>query len=130
MIHYNVKIPPPPNPYSTEDLQVISDYHRDHPLLGNPPSKLDPRTSRTRLLEKYGLTPADYNRILDEQGGGCAICGDLPSRNRSLPVDHDHRTGKTRGILCNACNVALGLLKDNPRLMKRAIEYLSELSNI
>jgi hypothetical protein len=78
-------------------------------------------------LRKYGLTEAHYTTMLERQGGGCAICGtkDCPSGVR-LAVDHDHSTGKVRGILCSPCNTAIGKLRDDTSLMQRAIQYLTE----
>lgn len=80
------------------------------------------------LWELYRLTPQDYFRILDAQGGVCAICGKPPgaahARDMRLAVDHDHETGSVRGLLCQSCNRAIGLLGDNPVLMRRAISYL------
>lgn len=59
------------------------------------------------------------------QGGLCAICGELPSGKRALLfIDHDHKTGKVRGLLCGACNAGLGYFKDTTSRMTKAIEYL------
>lgn len=55
---------------------------------------------------RYGITLDDYNSVLEAQNGRCAICGELPSNH--LCIDHDHKTGKVRGLLCISCNVALG----------------------
>ena len=64
-------------------------------------------TQRTKPRAKQlGVTDEDYARMLDAQGGGCAICGN-PPRSRRLHVDHDHRTGKVRGLLCFRCNRGL-----------------------
>ena len=56
--------------------------------------------------KQLGVTDADYTRMLEAQGGGCAICGN-PPKSRRLHVDHDHRTGQVRGLLCFRCNRAL-----------------------
>lgn len=57
----------------------------------------------------YGITVADYDRMLANQGGGCGICQTTESKGRGrFHVDHDHKTGKVRGILCHSCNTALG----------------------
>jgi hypothetical protein len=74
-------------------------------------------------LSKYGLSKHDYKEMLVRQGGKCAICGCVPNGKR-LSVDHDHKTGKVRKLLCNSCNLALGLLKDDVSLFEKAIEYL------
>lgn len=62
--------------------------------------------------------------MLEEQGGVCAICG-TGNGQKMLHVDHDHGTGRVRGLLCHQCNRVLGLAHDNPELMRKAIEYLS-----
>lgn len=82
-----------------------------------------------RLKNQYGLTEEDFNRLLVEQNGVCAICGNPETKAQygkiqPLTVDHDHETGKVRGLLCFNCNIALGKLKDNVFLLERAIEYL------
>ncbi len=78
------------------------------------------RISRIRM---YGIDVEDYERMLEEQNGGCYICGDKPSK-RALDIDHDHKTGKVRGLLCSNHNRALGLLGDDLLLLTKSIEYL------
>lgn len=65
----------------------------------------------------------EYDRRLNEQGGGCAICGVFPAE-RALAVDHDHNTGEVRGLLCFSCNTALGAFHDSVALLEAAIDYL------
>lgn len=82
---------------------------------------------RRTLLRKYGLTIEDYELTLAAQGYGCAICG-APKGNdkaKMLHIDHNHKTGKTSGLLCNFCNHGLGFFKDDPALLKEAIAYLN-----
>lgn len=65
--------------------------------------------------------------MLQEQEGKCAICKRAPddhARNKALAVDHDHKTGQVRKLLCGQCNVGLGMFQHDPQLMQRAIEYL------
>jgi hypothetical protein len=81
-------------------------------------------TRKSRLKRSYKLTPEGYEQMLENQSGGCAICGDKCSSGRRLAVDHDHNTQKVRGLLCGACNRGIGLLKDDPSLAKKASEYL------
>lgn len=59
------------------------------------------------LASKYGLTNSQYREMLERQGGKCRLCG-KPPVNNSLAVDHDHHTGRVRGLLCPRCNGALG----------------------
>lgn len=78
------------------------------------------------LSGKYGLTEDDYAKILIVQGGRCAICRtDKPlGRGGNFHVDHDHATGKVRGLLCHHCNTGIGGLRDSLVLLRAAITYL------
>lgn len=80
-----------------------------------------------RLRKSFGITAAEYDALLAEQQGGCAICGTSESAGVSqrLHVDHDHESGDVRGLLCSECNLGLGKFRDNPDLLRIAIEYLS-----
>jgi len=78
---------------------------------------------KSHLKRTFGLNEADYDRILAQQGGGCAICGRLPG-SRNLHIDHDHESGEVRGLLCFACNVAIGHLRDDPMIASKLIGYL------
>lgn len=69
----------------------------------------------------YGLEPEEYDRLLADQGGVCAICREPGLK---LVVDHDHQTGAVRGLLCADCNIGIGRLKDNPGYLRAAAEYL------
>lgn len=86
------------------------------------------------LLRSYGITLQQYNEMLEKQGGVCAICLQ-PERMvhkgkvKRLCVDHDHKTGKVRGILCHRCNTTLGMYEDNPELMRNLITYLEDNFN-
>lgn len=75
-----------------------------------------------RLRKCYGLTLAEFEQLERIQGGRCAICGLIPQG--CLNVDHDHDTDEVRGLLCAPCNMAIGLLRDNPEIIKAAAEYL------
>jgi hypothetical protein len=72
------------------------------------------------LRRRYGIGQAEFDRMLAEQAGRCAICGEPDPQH----VDHDHRTGWVRGILCFNCNGGLGQFKDSPRILAGAITYL------
>jgi len=74
------------------------------------------------LMRFYNITKEDYNKMFDNQTGRCAIC--FCESNIKLCVDHNHTTGKVRGLLCKKCNSAIGLLKDNTEFLYRAIKYL------
>lgn len=72
-----------------------------------------------------GITPLQYNEMLKQQGGGCAICGGVNASGKRLAVDHCHTTGKIRGLLCTACNSGLGHFHDDINNLASAIKYLS-----
>jgi hypothetical protein len=76
------------------------------------------------LRNAYGLSPADHAALMERQGGRCAICDKPPPPNRRLHVDHDHETGRVRGLLCNGCNSGLGALGDDEAGLLRALAYL------
>jgi hypothetical protein len=108
------------------------------------PAKLEPKEKRRRAAERartwyndnkqrakaaklkkaYGLSFEDYTRLLEINDGGCVICDSKCPSGRGLAVDHDHKTGVVRGLLCINCNKGLGNFKDNPSLLKEAIQYL------
>jgi hypothetical protein len=83
--------------------------------------------SRAEHLRKtFSLTPGEYDQMLAEQDGGCAICGREPRPGASLHVDHDHRSGRIRKLLCFSCNAAIGHLRDDRDRLQRVIAYLDE----
>lgn len=77
-------------------------------------------------LKKYGLTSIQYAEMLGAQHGVCAVCNkpEASKSRRHLTVDHDHKTGKVRGLLCSKCNTALGLLGDNTMLVDALGRYV------
>jgi Recombination endonuclease VII len=77
---------------------------------------------RRRLKRKYGISLEEYERLLALQNGACAIC--LLKSDRMLHVDHCHKTGRVRGLLCVKCNTGLGCYNDDPSLMRRGAAYL------
>lgn len=82
------------------------------------------RVGQHRQRERlYGLSQANFEAAVRAQAGVCAICQDPPDRD-VLDVDHDHLTGQIRGLLCRACNTALGKFRDSPELLATAIAYL------
>lgn len=80
---------------------------------------------RDYLLAEYGLTEEAYVALEQAQNHKCKIClKDKEQEPRPLAVDHDHKTGEIRGLLCNSCNRMLGFAKDNQTTLLRAIQYL------
>jgi len=86
------------------------------------------RTKDTCLRRKYGITFDDYTLMLQEQSNCCAICKGLAGQ-RGFVVDHDHETGKVRGLLCTTCNLMLGSSYDDPAILMDGIAYLEESKN-
>jgi Autographiviridae endonuclease VII len=85
--------------------------------------------SNAHYKRKYGISIEEYQRMLEQQNGVCAICHQAESvtwKGRAIPlaVDHCHKTGKVRGLLCNRCNRVLSLFDDDIEVMKSAINYL------
>lgn len=81
----------------------------------------DPDAWRDKYLRKtYSISLEEYNEMLQKQNGLCWICGE----SSDLVVDHDHESGKVRGLLCNLCNTSLGGFKDNIVSLEKAIAYL------
>lgn len=98
-------------------------------------TKLDKGNKKIReqdrhLIKRFGITLEDYNNILISQNYKCKICGKGYSESKvALAVDHDHITGKVRGLLCYNCNIGLGNYRDSIELLEKAIIYLKEQQN-
>lgn len=84
------------------------------------------------IKSTYGITITDYYEMLQFQNELCAICGKPETRKNKytgtcrLHIDHDHKTGKVRGLLCSKCNVVLGAFGDNIEILMSAINYLRQ----
>lgn len=76
------------------------------------------------LKRQYGLTPAELDALVAEQQGVCCICLAAPAEH----VDHCHKTGRVRGVLCFSCNAALGQFKDRPDAIRRAAAYVEGIA--
>ena len=81
-----------------------------------------------KIFRKYGLTEQGYNQLLQKQNFNCKICEKHTEDNLygKLYVDHCHRTGIVRGLLCHKCNSFLGLINDDENILNKAIQYLRE----
>jgi hypothetical protein len=90
------------------------------------PSEYERSRRRSHLKRKYGLTPEQFDALLAAQGGVCGICRGPPTDVRGFRphIDHCHRTGRVRGLLCSRCNHGLGAFGDDPERLRRAIVYL------
>ena len=87
------------------------------------------RLRETKLKQRYGITIEDWHEMFEKRNGCCWICGKHQTvLDRVLSVDHNHTTGKVRGLVCNDCNIGLRFL-DNEVFMKNANKYLGENKN-
>jgi hypothetical protein len=104
--------------YATHKEQ-IKEYHRRNYL------KVKVWKRNCVLKRKFGITIRQYNEMFDSQKGCCAICKTHQSQmKQTLAVDHNHTTGKVRGLLCGNCNNGLGRFKDSSILLDKARRYL------
>lgn len=122
--------------YAAENKEKIRGYHKKYRDSNSEECNMRNKNWREanpdkeierHLMSHYGITTDEYNDMFRKQLGRCAICGAHQSEcKRALSVDHDHETGKVRGLLCQKCNTAIGLLGDNAELTRRATLYLEK----
>jgi hypothetical protein len=105
-------------------------YRRENPTPRKRELKRAPGTpefkahARLRHVTRtFGIESEDYLAMKAAQEGKCAICGE-EDPTRELSVDHDHKTGRVRNLLCNRCNFGIGYFRENPAILASAIEYL------
>lgn len=112
--------------YIQNNKEKIRAYHRNYRAKHRTAERIK---NRARWLMQYALSVQEYDEFLAIQGGTCAICRNPPDGKygKYLFVDHDHNTGKVRGLLCQSCNFLLGYAKDSTETLLRAIEYLSKI---
>jgi len=84
------------------------------------------RERNSYLEQRYGITLAEYNVIKQVQNDLCAVC--QKPYAATLHVDHDHKTGRIRGLLCKNCNIMLGAATDVPSTLRRGADYLEKYS--
>lgn len=107
--------------------KVLAQQRRARESYKNPKEK--ERRRNLHLIKTYGMSLEDYDKMLLGQGGVCAICRNRNTGIRDgkpihLSVDHNHNTGKVRGILCYKCNASLGGFDDSVEIIENAIAYL------
>lgn len=101
--------------------------HQAHGLCARCYAKNNQLKYKETLWRHIGIKDfsfQEYEKLLKKQSGVCAICGDSPGSNRLLCVDHDHNTGKVRGLLCDFCNTKLVSSKHSVELLLKAVVYL------
>lgn len=89
------------------------------------------RSTWKRLFKDTGITEEIFAKMVEQQGGACLICGRIPcpdAKGVTLTLDHDHKTGAVRGLLCVKCNAALGQFEDNAERCLAAARYLESMS--
>lgn len=92
---------------------------------GRQAKRLSKAGAHERRVQKvYGLKPGEYGQIYVLQGQVCAICRRATGATRALSVDHDHRNGQVRGLLCRPCNDLLGHIRDDVETARRVVGYL------
>jgi len=118
------------NRYTIEKKEKIAARKKE--LYDKNPEKYKLQARQTMLKKKYRLSLAEYDNMLERQNGVCGICGKKETviSNKKggvdrLRVDHCHKTGEIRGLLCSNCNFGIGHFKDDVSLLRNAILYLS-----
>lgn len=86
--------------------------------------KVSDKNRKSRLKFRYGITIEEYDALYAKQKGRCGIC---KSKKRELVIDHCHKSGKVRGLLCRKCNLALGHFDDSLKKLAQAVAYLAVL---
>jgi hypothetical protein len=109
--------------YRKEHENVVKEYRKKYYI--NNKNEILINTKKNSLLRKYNKTIEQYNEQVKEQTNLCYICHMEPNgRYKKLMVDHDHETNETRKLLCHNCNVALGLLKEDPQTISNMLLYV------
>jgi len=90
--------------------------------------KKSKESQKRQNIKKYGLTLEEFTAMLEKQKGVCAICGN-PEIKRMLSIDHNHKTGYVRGLLCTACNFKLGVI-ENKEFINKAHKYIEKAGKL
>lgn len=116
-----------------ENAEHVSNYGKRYMAEYVEKPEVRAKMWKRNLWKNYKMTAAEFNTLWQSQNGQCCICEvDLLPRGRqsnSVAVDHNHENGSVRGLLCQACNRAIGLFKDSPRTLQSAARYLEERGN-
>jgi len=121
--------------FHSDHKSSTPEYHKDyrlhikncHPEIYQHNKMVANSQSRASFLQrKYGISDEDFQEILESQQGKCAICGTtiFNGKDTKPNIDHDHKTGKIRGLLCFSCNIALGCFGEDKEVLRSALEYL------
>jgi len=95
------------------------------------PEREAERKRRNRLKQNYGITVEQWDEMFEAQGGCCAVCGtsEPGGRHGTFHVDHCHDSGDVRALLCNGCNVALGMMNEDPERIRALADYAAAHNN-
>lgn len=114
------------NIYSEETLKKMSRAKKDK----SPANKKFESAREGQLYRCYGIMQKDFNKMFENQNGCCSICGKHQSKlSKPLCVDHNHKTGQIRNLLCNMCNTFLGVYNEDPKEFKKFNSYIKKWSN-
>lgn len=126
--------------YRTRRISLSRKWEAEHPekikakreeekrrFLHDPEYRKQRQASKRnyKLKRKYGINQAQYDEMFERQSGVCAICGKPQISGKKLAIDHNHKTGQVRGLLCRKCNLSIGHLNDDAGLFYKAAQYLS-----
>jgi hypothetical protein len=109
-------------PKTAEQRKKATEYQKAYRLKNLEKVKQDSRVRH--IKRKFNLTQEEYNDMLKAQNGVCATCNQKCKTGNHLAVDHDHKTGKIRGLLCKDCNTSLGLLKEDIQILENLKNYI------
>ncbi len=117
--------------YENNKEKILEKAKEDYP---KNKERMNKQSKEAHLKKNYNLSIEDYNKMVERQGGVCAICRkkEISIQNgkpQKLSVDHDWKTKKVRGLLCKNCNTTLGNLKEDISLFYKCVEYLKKHSN-
>lgn len=113
------------NRFSGYCIICSKEYSRNY-YKNKEKKKKNKQSARKFLYRRYKITEEEFNNLLEKQNYVCAICKEKCVTFKNLCIDHDHKTGKVRGLLCLRCNKGLGDFRDNIDLLKNAIIYLKK----
>lgn len=113
--------------YNNEHSKRCKECERERKKLERQKRSHHRTDKNKRLKKQYGISIEQYEEILVNQNNLCSICKEEDvSKYKTLNVDHCHKTGQIRGLLCQGCNLGLGHFKDNIKILEQAIKYLEQ----
>jgi len=126
--HAHTKINRGQTYWIVKKLNSESERVFDKTFTKHMPSPYNYKKSRNGSLKRtFNINLDEYNKMLQEQNGNCAICGKHFSKfDKSLAVDHNHINGENRGLLCFKCNILLGYAEDDIEILQSSIKYLEQ----